>query len=481
MDILDEPLPGHMESISAFRTLLKSPSDRVTCPDSVARPAEPDALQTSAIESWKATEPSRESRLSLLRLLNDLTYIINSKYKGYEEGGLKRYWVDVFGSVSWAGDTGHSGDLDLIVLDRKLLHGYAPVFWRTPPGEPPSTPVSHKRNNNPTPLKHLPEVYDTFSMAECLREAGFEDVESIAAASTPINKFKYRDQECDLNVNDLGGWYNSSLLLHYCRLAPYVLRPMVHALKLWASSHKLNDPSGAKGPATMSSYCLTLMAIAYLQHIGHLPNLQANINVPEVCRPEDTSEHDVVWVSWGKEQGVKAHVGFSLSPPDDWKPLNPNLTAADAIRGFFEFFSLNGSAPLRGERFDRVTQIVSILQGGIVPRAKEYGQEVRESQQRRDTLFNLGISLERIRQSEDMIRHERFKEEERMGKGDRGIQPRNWGEKKLVVQDPFLWFKNCAGMMSRDGLDRWWATVDNTHRVIKLKGKNFTLADLLML
>lgn len=57
--------------------------------------------------------------------------------------------------------------------------------------------------------------------------------------------------------------------------------------------------------------------------------------------------------------------------------------------------------------------------------------------------------------------------------------------------------KNCAGMMSRDGLDRWWAvskkenikecvtevaqTVDNTHRVIKLKGKNFTLADLLML
>lgn len=120
MDILDEPLPGHMESISAFRTLLKSPSDRVTCPDNVARPAEPDALQTSAIESWKATEPSRESRLRLLRLLNDLTYIINSKYKGYEEGGLKRYWVDVFGSVSWAGDTGHSGDLDLIVLVSNL-------------------------------------------------------------------------------------------------------------------------------------------------------------------------------------------------------------------------------------------------------------------------------------------------------------------------------------------------------------------------
>lgn len=180
---------------------------------------------------------------------------------------------------------------------------------------------------------------------------------------------------------------------------------MVHALKLWASSHKLNDPSGARAPATMSSYCLTLMAIAYLQHIGHLPHLQADTNVPEVCRPEEgTSEHDAVWISWGKGQGVKAHVGFSLSPPDDWKPSIPNLTAADAIRGFFEVFSLNGSAPLRGEKFDRVIQIVSILQGGIVPRAKEYGQEVRESQQRRDTLLNLASSLERIRQAEDMIR-----------------------------------------------------------------------------
>lgn len=60
-----------------------------------------------------------------------------------------------------------------------------------------------------------------------------------------------------------------------------------------------------------------------------------------------------------------------------------------------------------------------------------------------------------------------------MRKGDRGIQPRNWGEKKMVVQDPFLWLKvsvnylflkdmslrslkDCTGMMSREDLDRWW-------------------------
>lgn len=51
--------------------------------------------------------------------------------------------------------------------------------------------------------KHLSEVYDTFSVAERLREAGFEDVESIAAASTPINKSKYRDQECATSMSTI--------------------------------------------------------------------------------------------------------------------------------------------------------------------------------------------------------------------------------------------------------------------------------------
>ncbi|WVO12553.1 hypothetical protein L204_100156 [Cryptococcus depauperatus] len=475
-----EPLPGHMQYISAYRLLLCRPSDRLTVPEHVVHPPQPDALQTSLIESWKAAEPGEESRIRLGKLLKELTHIINEKYGGYGEDGTKRFYVDIFGSVSWGGNTGHSGDVDLTVLDRELLHGYAPKLWRRLPDESAQNPVDYRRDYIPPPIEGLPGVYDTYNMQDTLVAAGFEHVETIAAASTPINKFIYQNLQCDLNVNDLGGWYNSSLLLHYCNLSPYVLRPMIHALKLWASSHNLNDPSGTKGPATMSSFCLTLMVIAYLQHIGQLPNLQENINVPEIIRPEDTSEHDVVWVSWGKDQGVKAHVGFNSQPIADWAPHDPDLTAADAIRGFFDYFSLHGIS-LYGDSFDRQTHIVSILQGGIVPRAKEYGQEVREAQQRRVTLMNLGVPLDRIKRSDEMIKQERLAEEARMGKGDKGIQPKNWGERKLVVQDPLLWMKNCAGMMSRDGLERWWATVDNTNRFIKLRGASFTLQDLLML
>ncbi|TYJ58512.1 hypothetical protein B9479_000720 [Cryptococcus floricola] len=483
MDHLDQPLPGHMQDISAFRQLLFTPSGRLTCPDSVAHPEEPDSLQTSMIESWRAAEPSQDSRLKLLRLIKDLTHIINAEYGGYAGKEGQRFYVDVFGSVSWGGDTGHSGDVDLIILDRQLLHGYVPTLWRRQPGEPERTPKEtlHKRDYLPVPIPGVPGCYDTMAMADTLKRAGFEDVKSVPTASTPINKFKYADLECDLNANDLGGWYNSSLLLHYCSLSPYVLRPMIHTLKLWSSSHDLNDPSGARGPATMSSYCLALMAIAYLQHLGHLPNLQEVVKVPEVSRPEDTSEHDVVWVSWGKEEGIKARVAFSLELPEGWVPKEKDLTAADAIRGFFEFFSLSGTTPLRGERFDRNSEIVSILMGGIVPRAKAYGQEDREASERQQLLENMGVPAHKIKSSNDEMRLARIAEEPMMGKGDRGIQPRKWGQNRLVVQDPFLWLKNCASQMSKGGLDRWWTTIDNTHRVMKLRGKSFTVSELIMM
>ncbi|WVQ73196.1 hypothetical protein IAR50_002761 [Cryptococcus sp. DSM 104548] len=482
MNFLDDPLPAHMQEISAFRRLLSAPSDRLTCPDSVTHPEVPDALQTSMIESWKAAEPSQDSKLKLLRLLKDLTHIINAKYGGYDGKEGQRFYVDVFGSVSWGGDTGHSGDVDLIILDRHLVHGYVPRYWRRQPGQPDLAPkdAQHKRAYISKHIPGVPDCYDTISMADTLREAGFENVKSVPTASTPINKFEYDGLECDLNANDLGGWYNSSLLLHCCSFSPYVLRPMIHTLKLWSSSHNLNDPSGSRGPATMSSYCLTLMAIAYLQPIGHLPNLQENVHVPEVNRPEDTSEDDVVWVSWGKDQGIKARVGFDLEP-EDWIQQEKDLTAADAIRGFFEFFSLSGTAPLRGEKIDRDSEIVSILMGGIVPRAKAYGQEMREASERQQLLENMGVPAHKIRSSNDDMRLARLAEEPKMGKGDRGIQPRNWGQNRLVVQDPFLWLKNCAGQMSKGGLDRWWTTVDNTHRVSKLRGKSFAVSDLIMM
>ena len=236
--------------------------------------------------------------------------------------------------------------------------------------------------------------------------------------------------------------YNSSLILHYCLIAPHLLRPLIHALKLWASAHDLNDPSGARGPATMSSYCLTLMAIGYLQYRGCLPNLQADVNVSFPDLPEETSDPDVIWVGWGKEQGIKAHVGFDKTPPPEWEAREPNLTVADAIRGFFSFFSTMGMLSERREnRFNFAGQAISILNGGILGREHAAGTETMADMERRRELLEEGHSNEAVTQTMMQWRQFRFDQELYMGKGDRGIQPRNWGDRKIVVQDPFLWQK----------------------------------------
>jgi hypothetical protein len=51
-------------------------------------------------------------------LLEKLTYNINRHLGGGPSmvKGERRFEVDVFGSVSWGGETGQSGDLDLIIL-----------------------------------------------------------------------------------------------------------------------------------------------------------------------------------------------------------------------------------------------------------------------------------------------------------------------------------------------------------------------------
>lgn len=261
------------------------------------------------------------------------------------------------------------------------------------------------------------------------------------------------------------------MILAYCDLSPYVLRPIIHALKLWAGINGLNDAAGANGPATMSSYCLTLMAIAYLQHRGHLPNLQAEVLAPIPDRLQDDAR-DVVWCSWGKPQATKAHVGFNRTPPPGWQPREPDLTAADALRGFFAFYtrpsplSLGAGTPSGTFHYDH--QVISVLHGGVLHRAEPRGKEEGEG---------------------NITKLERFRREGVMGKGDLGIQPDIWKFRMVVVQDPFIWQKvgrahalrlwhpqrllsadrsqNCSQSLSAIGKDRWFAVsaVSLVHRV----------------
>lgn len=121
-------------------------------------------------------------------------------------------------------------------------------------------------------------------VARTLHKSGFAQVFAIPKASVPIgvdhSKFarnasdcfllvKFRDPatglDCDLNVNDQLGLWNTQLISQYCNLVPDLVRPMIMAVKRWAKSHGMNDPSGQLGPITFSSYALVLMIIGFLQ------------------------------------------------------------------------------------------------------------------------------------------------------------------------------------------------------------------------
>ncbi|XP_060762968.1 poly(A) RNA polymerase GLD2 [Neoarius graeffei] len=101
-------------------------------------------------------------------------------------------------------------------------------------------------------------------------------------AKVPILKFRDRLScvEFDLNVNNTVGIRNTFLLRTYAYLDKRV-RPIILAIKKWASHHRINDASRG----TLSSYTLVLMVLHYLQTLPDpvIPCLQKDY--PECFSP----------------------------------------------------------------------------------------------------------------------------------------------------------------------------------------------------
>ena len=112
---------------------------------------------------------------------------------------------------------------------------------------------------------------------------------NLIRAKVPILKF--RDQlsgvECDLNVNNVVGIYNTHLLAMYTRV-DWRLRPLGIFVKNWAQKMDIHD--GSRG--RLSTYPLLLMLIQFLQcgcSPPVLPSLQArfpvSLEIRATCKP----------------------------------------------------------------------------------------------------------------------------------------------------------------------------------------------------
>lgn len=93
---------------------------------------------------------------------------------------------------------------EVVIVSFQLTYSVHPSLWTEE-----SNPLASSRSIRLTkPPVNVSQVYDLRAVVPLLRRSGFTEVVGIYNATTPIAKF--RDPmgkfDCDINVNDLGGW-----------------------------------------------------------------------------------------------------------------------------------------------------------------------------------------------------------------------------------------------------------------------------------
>jgi hypothetical protein len=289
-------------------------------------------------------------------------------------------------------------------------------------------------------------------------------------ALQPVLSVKFKDPHSDfaidLNINDLGGLYNSAMINAYCRLSPFQLRPLIHIVKSWSKARDLNDPSGKDGATSLSSYCWALLAIAYMQEKHALPNLQDEDLVTRNGR-----NGVKVWVGWGRRQGTSADISFvdklededfkrlELDPVewDGEKFLHSENQLGDLVKGFFEFYY---QLTKNSEKENNATLCLSVWKGGVIPRAAKrdmsYDYKLQQASQKQT-----GAKLPAAAQQSTGAR---AGDEKERGPIVRGFaQPHEWVGADLVVQDPFLHDKVSNQFGWSSGKDVDWLSFRTVH------------------
>ncbi|OCB91531.1 AGC/Akt protein kinase [Sanghuangporus baumii] len=424
---------------------------------------------------------AKGNKVIVFRAIRAITYAMVSRDRTIKrveriirERFGKQYLVECFGSTQYGVDSPTS-DLDLVVLDQDRKTGFAPEVK----------------------LGTLPGIYNVRRLADTLERHGFRINRTIAHATVPIVKFEDTRTRlnCDININDRLGLYNTRLIAQYCSLSP-LLRPLLMLLKQWAKTLGLNDPSGEGGAATFSSYALTLMTIGFLQTHDLLPNLQADL---PLLKPQEA-----FWICSKDDERTLCDPRYNLSP--SWTPQT-NIAIQDlrgALTAWFRFWA---------HQYNYAHDVMSIRDGGVIPRVErsqstkgsdKQALNRRKKSERREKLEKKaaekaarkayhvmqyrkkrglpveGEGTEGVIEGDNAkavsgseAESENGEEEdadavvgdadeaalEEMDQADvqQGRQPRSWARAALVVADPFIVAKNTTGQITPIALQHFTA------------------------
>lgn len=126
----------------------------------------PSRFTKECLDSWQQSQPSPDVQETITRIIWNVNEVVASRWP------RMRFVVEPFGSVSWRGQTGGQGDLDLVLRDYSRPYGYTEDYW----GQGGASNMK------------LPSVYNMNVVARALRDNGFVEVEPIKWATTPISE-----------------------------------------------------------------------------------------------------------------------------------------------------------------------------------------------------------------------------------------------------------------------------------------------------
>ncbi|XP_030833126.1 poly(A) RNA polymerase GLD2 [Strongylocentrotus purpuratus] len=167
-------------------------------------------------------------------------------------------------------------------------------------------------------------------------------------AKVPILKFqhkRFRDLECDLNINHHTGVRNTALLQTYSEL-DWRVAPLVMLVKQWAKNHGINDAS----QGTLSSYSYVLMIINYLQ-VGCKPPVVNSVQAQEWGRSVFSDRQSILY-SWNR---LYDHPKNYMNDPRNQSKNSQDLYSL--LKGFFEYYT----------NFDFENTVISIRLGSCFP------------------------------------------------------------------------------------------------------------------
>ncbi|CAH0551556.1 unnamed protein product [Brassicogethes aeneus] len=156
---------------------------------------------------------------------------------------------------------------------------------------------------------------------------GCSQVRRILQAKVPIIKYHQHltNVECDLSMTNMSGVYMSDFLYMMGSIDPRV-RPLIFAVRKWASEVGLTNPSPGRW---ISNFSLTLLVLAFLQRpINSEPILPSLNTLTKFARPED---------KYITEDGINCTFLRDLNLLS-FKTKNQE-SLSDLLAEFFEFYS----------------------------------------------------------------------------------------------------------------------------------------------